>query len=227
MIRNKVSFKVLILFIVMFMCLSIFFTFIKVMALNKEQFSLVGKTILIDAGHGGKDNGASIDDVMEDNINMKISGYLFEFLIDSGAYVLMSRTGDYDLASLYQKNRKREDLNNRVKYINHSRPDIFISVHLNTYSSDAVSGAQVFYQENETSKKLAESIQNRLNVLCNKVRKTKRGDYFILNKSNYTGVLIECGFLSNPIERIRLNDDSYQKKIASKIKLAVIDYFNM
>ena len=206
-------------------CVSSLFCTLKIKAMKDENRYLMGRTIFIDAGHGGKDNGASVDGVMEDNINMKISGYLVELLVDAGAYVLMSRTSDYDLASLYQKNRKREDLNRRVRYINNSEPDIFLSIHLNTYPSDGVRGAQVFYQNNDNSKNLANIIQNKLNVLTSKERKTKLGDYFILNKTRVTGVLIECGFLSNEEERNQLNKEEYQKKIANKIKQGIVEYF--
>jgi len=227
MIFKKIISNFLICFTVLVICISSVLAIVKIYALKEKEECLFGKVIYIDAGHGGKDNGASVDSVMEDNINLKISGYLLESLIDSGAYVLMSRTNDYDLASLYQKNRKREDLNNRVKYINKSKPDIFVSIHLNTYPTNDVKGAQVFYQANEDSKTLADIIQNKLNVLTNKERKTKNGDYFILNNTNYTGVLIECGFLSNSQERARLNDNEYQIKVANKIKQGIIDYFNM
>lgn len=207
-------------------CISFLFVFIKVEAyLNQEKIYLQGKIIYIDAGHGGKDNGASVDGVMEDAINMNISGYLVEELISSGAYVLVSRTGDYDLASMYQKNRKREDLYNRVRYINSSKPDLFISVHLNTFPDENVKGGQVFCQNNEESKLLAEFVQNEMNILSAADRKAKIGDYFILNNANYTGVLIECGFLSNSSERKKLNDAGYQNKIAKRIKKAIVKYF--
>ena len=209
------------------LCISFVFVRVKVVALKNDSDFLIGKTIYIDAGHGGKDNGANVDNIVEDAINMKISGYLMEMLIDCGAYVLMSRTSDYDLASNYNKNRKREDLNNRVKYINSSKPDLFISIHLNAYPSGNVSGAQVFYQDNDKSKVLSNAIQNKLNILTNKKRKNKIGDFYILNKTYYTGVLVECGFLSNGYERVKLNDDKYQMKIAMRIKEGILEYFQL
>lgn len=219
---NKKFFCVLLILII---CISMTFAVIKIKAYKDKEDCLFGKIIYIDAGHGGKDNGANVDDVLEDEINLKISGYLLETLIDSGATVLMSRTNDYDLAFLYQKNRKKEDLNNRVKYINSSKPDLFVSIHLNTYPSLNVEGAQVFYQNNEQSKNLANFIQTELNKLTNKERKTKNGDYFLLNKTNFTGILIECGFLSNNGERLKLNQKQYQMKIAKKIKEGIVNYF--
>ena len=77
-----------------------------------DQYSLVGKTIYVDAGHGGKDNGAYYDTVIEDEINLNICKKLIIKLIESGAYVLSTRSADYDLSSIYSKNKKREDLKN-------------------------------------------------------------------------------------------------------------------
>lgn len=212
-------------FMLFVLVISGFVSFFDVSAKN-EKIYLQGKVVYIDAGHGGRDNGASVDNVMEDSINLKISGYLCELLMDIGAYVLMSRTSDYDLASIYQKNRKREDLNNRVKYINDSKPDLFISVHLNTYPTNDVNGAQVFYQnDNIESKEVANYIQHSLNVLTNKNRNIKSGDYFILNKTEPLGVLVECGFLSNSYERGRLNSEDYQYKVAKYIKSGIVEYF--
>lgn len=213
------------IFMLFALVISFFASFFVVRARNEKMY-LQGKIIYIDAGHGGKDNGASVDNVMEDSINLKISGYLCELLMDIGVHILMSRTSDYDLASLYQKNRKREDLNNRVKYINDSKPDLFISIHLNTYATSDVNGAQVFYQSNnEDSKEMANYIQQSLNVLTNKSRNIKSGDYFILNKTAPLGVLVECGFLSNSYERGKLNSEDYQYKVAKYIQKGIVDYF--
>ena len=197
----------------------------KISAQHEKNQILNYKTIFIDAGHGGKDNGASVENVIEDSINLSISGFLLEELVTDGAYVLMSRTSDYDLSSMYMLNRKREDLKKRVKYINQSKPDLFISIHLNTYPSSSVKGGQVFYQNNDQSKKLANAIQNEINVFNNNNKKTKQGDYFILNKTIPAGVLIECGFLSNQEERKNLNDSDYQRKIAKAIKKGIVNYF--
>ena len=224
MFIRKRRYKIMVLFLVFALCFSLVLAIVKVIAYN-EGNSLLGKVIFIDPGHGGKDNGASVDNVLEDNINMNISGYLFELLIEEGAFVLISRAGDYDLASLYQKNRKKDDLNRRVKYIRDSNPDIFISLHLNTYPSEEVKGAQVFFQGNDDSRFLANILQEKLNVLTSYSRNSKFGDYFILNNTKNVGVLIECGFLTNTEERRKLNDEVYQLKIANSIKKGIVEYF--
>ena len=217
--------KIFIIIIVVNIALAYLGVVAKINALNNIEKYMIGKIIYIDAGHGGKDNGAQVDGVLEDSINLQISKYLLEALFDSGAYVLTSRSSDYDLADMYQKNRKREDLNNRVRYINKSNPDIFVSIHLNAFPLDDVKGAQVFYNDITNSDKLAENIQNKLNILTGKKRKTKIGDYFILNNTMVNGVIVECGFLSNKEDRNKLIDYNYQKKIAKAIKEGIVNYF--
>ena len=213
-------------FVLVCVVISLTFCFVIVKA-RKSNEVLFDKVIYVDAGHGGKDNGASFDGVLEDEINLKISNYVVEILIDYGAYVLTSRTSDYDLSNMYDKNKKRKDLINRTRLINNSKADLFVSIHLNSFPSTSVMGSQVFYQNNERSKKLANSIQNQLNELMNsKKRVIKKGDYYILNKTNTLGVLVECGFLSNALERANLIQEDYQRKIAYKIVRGMIEYLN-
>lgn len=212
-------------FAIIFICVSFLLGYTLIRAKTDTQ-SLFGKTIYIDAGHGGNDNGASFNGVLEDEINLKISGFVMEMLINNGAYVLTSRTNDYDLSELYDKNKKRSDLKKRVSFINSSTADAFISIHLNSYPSSVVKGGQVFYQDTEKSKNLAEFIQENLNELSNNKKKVKKGDYYILNKTKPVGVLVECGFLSNSEERDNLLEENYQRKVASKIVKGLVKYFN-
>lgn len=213
--------------LIVFIGLSISVLYGIVLVKAKENSTyLIGKIIYVDAGHGGKDNGANFDGILEDEINMNIAGYIMEELLDKGAHVLTSRTGDYDLSDIYDKNKKRKDMLNRVRRINEGKPDLFLSIHLNSYSSQNVSGAQVFYQDNASSKMLANNVQAKLNKVIEKDRKVKIGDYYILNKTIPVGVLVECGFLSNDNERAKLILPSYQKMIAENIVLGVVEYFN-
>lgn len=211
-----------IIFLILWMVLVVSFPII---GKNMDQYSLVGKTIYVDAGHGGKDNGAYYDSVIEDEINLNICKKLIIKLIESGAYVLSTRSADYDLSSIYSKNKKREDLKNRVKNINNIKPDIFISVHLNTYSSSQVYGAQVFHQIGDKSKLLSTNIQDQLNSLTGNLKKSKIGDYFILNNSESIGVIVECGFITNENERRKLSSNEYQDDLSMSIFRGITNYF--
>ncbi len=184
------------------------------------------RIILIDPGHGGKDNGTSFENIMEDEINLQVGLFLYQILLENGFFALITRTGDYDLSSLNAKNHKEQDLKNRVKLINDNQVSLFISLHLNSYLDNMVSGAQVFYQKsNPESKNFSLILQQKLNELYAKQRKVKVGNYYILEESKATGVLVELGFLSCQNDREKLNDENFQKNLAEKIFLSVKDYF--
>ena len=138
---------------------------------NEKQF------IVIDPGHGGIDGGGmSASGIYEKEINLLISYYLKTYLENSGYNVVLTRSGDYDLASKDSNNRKKEDINKRVDIINKDNTILFISIHCNIYSDDSIRGAQTFYNSNyEDNKILSNNIQKRLcSILKNTNRKEKR-----------------------------------------------------
>lgn len=183
--------------------------------------------IFIDPGHGGKDNGTHYNDIFEDELNLKLATIIYEDIINDGGICYLSRVNDYDLSSMYAKNHKIEDLNKRIKYISESKSSLFISLHLNYYSSDKVNGLQVFYQKNnKDSEMLANIMQNILNKENKKDKKSKIGDYYILNNCNTTGVLIEFGFLSSEYDRKRLLDEKYLKKLSKLIQKGINEYLS-
>lgn len=189
------------------------------------SINLNGFVIYVDAGHGGNDNGAHNGDVLEDSINLSISKFLIHELVDKGAYVYSSRDGDYDLADKYDKNRKSKDLNNRVSLINNLKPDLFISLHLNTFQSTNVKGGQVFFQDNEDSKEFADILQEKFNELSGKNKVAKLGEYFLLEKADSIGVIVECGFLTNEEDLRSLVKEEYQYKISKLITKSIFEYF--
>lgn len=186
---------------------------------------LAGRTILLDGGHGGKDDGAQREEVKEDEINLAIVQKIEKLLIEQGANVILTRDGDYDLALDDAENRKREDMKQRVALIGCGFCDYFISIHLNAYPNSGVYGAQVFYQETNTqSKALAECLQQQLSRVSQSDMSAKPGAYYILEKSAVPGVLAECGFLSNEKERSLLKEESYQQELAQAIVEGVLAY---
>lgn len=193
---------------------------------EKTMKTNANKIILIDPGHGGNDNGTSYENIKEDEINLKVGLFLYQILLENGFFTLITRNGDYDLSSLNAKNHKEQDLKNRVKIINDNKVSLFISLHLNSYLDTKVSGAQVFYQKsNLESKNFAQILQQELNQLYDKKRNIKIGNYYILEKSNYTGVLIEMGFLSCFNDREKLENENFQFNLAQKIFNCVKNYF--
>ncbi|MCI6001864.1 MAG: N-acetylmuramoyl-L-alanine amidase [Tenericutes bacterium] len=193
-----------------------------------NDFPLLGKTIYLDAGHGGKDPGAIYDNVYEKDINLDIVKKLQFELEKLGAVVLLTRDDDYDLASIDAKKRKQSDLSKRADLINESKCDMYISVHLNAYSSTKWSGLQIFYDDiNPNNKVLAEVMNETLKSNLKNVREIKRENgYFMYHKINVTGILIESGFITNSNDRYKLKDSNYQAILARNIVLGVVNYFN-
>ena len=216
-----------ILFILLIFCLLIL-TIFKVDA-NNLTYPLLGKLIVIDPGHGGVDNGASHGSVSEDTINLEISLKLRAELEKNGASVILIRDDDYDLSKPNALYRKKSDFDNRIKLINNSKADMYLSIHLNYYSNSKYYGPQIFYTNNfEENEVLAKYIQSELNKNLNTKRDIKKNSNtnYLYPKLNIKGVLIECGFLSNHQERLNLQDQTYQNKLAKVIVLAIINYYN-
>ena len=146
----------------------------------------------------------------------------------NGASVILTRNGNYDLSSPNIYNRKRSDFDNRIKIINHSNADLYLSIHLNYLSDSSYYGPQVFYnKKQDNNEELAKVIQEYLNSKTNNKRDIKKipDRTYMYNKLNPPGVLIECGFLSNYQEREKLKSDKYQKKIAQYITEAIIKFY--
>ena len=181
---------------------------------------LSGKVVVLDAGHGGVDPGTVVGDIYEKDINLKIAMYLKSEFEQSGAQVIMTRSGDYDLGTPNATYRKKSDFDHRIKIINHSQATYYLSVHLNYLSLSSYSGPQVFYssvkEENET---IAVHLQEYLNFKLNGTREVKKisNTIYMYSKLNVPGVLIECGFLSNANERHKLLDDNYLKEFAKYV----------
>lgn len=203
---------------------------LKIREVSEETISympITNKTIVLDAGHGGIDSGASNDDktIYEKDVNLAITLKLKELIEASGGLVILTRDDD---SSLYEESENKtirqkynENLKNRKKIADDSNADMFVSIHLNYFTESKYSGAQTFYpEEMDDSKVLAKSIQDELKRVVddsnNRVIKP-RNNLYLLKNCKMPSVLIECGFLSNEKEAELLNDEKYQEKIAWSI----------
>ncbi|MCY9659347.1 N-acetylmuramoyl-L-alanine amidase CwlD [Paenibacillus chondroitinus] len=194
---------------------------------------LSGKTIALDAGHGGPDGGASSKEgVIEKDINLAITLQLRDYLQQAGALVVMTRETDTDLADPSTKGyskRKTEDLHNRADMINEKNADMFLSVHLNSIPSPKWKGAQTFYYTNNpNNSNLAALIQLELKRnLENTDRVAKPADktVYLLKTLKIPSALVEVGFLSNPDEARLLADEKYQKMVAAAIYQGVLRFY--
>lgn len=192
---------------------------------------LTGRIIYIDPGHGGVDGGAEREDAVEKDIALSIAKKLRDYLQEQGAFVFMTREKDVDLADEDTKGfsrRKVQDLHRRVKLINESEAEFFVSIHLNAIPSSKWYGAQTFYSTNYIESKIAaELIQEELIRHLNNTKREAKviNHIYILKKTKKPGVLVEAGFLSNPQEREQLLKEDYQDKIAAAIYQGIVRYF--
>lgn len=188
--------------------------------------------IILDAGHGDPDGGAvGADGTLEKDINLAIVEKLREVLEGKGAEVILTREGDSGLqdesAGTIRK-MKISDMNKRREIIRDSGADLFLSIHMNSFSDSRVKGLHIFYdKEHPEIEELAGQIQENISEITGAEAhpvKTASESLFLMKNPPIPEILIECGFLSNPEEEKKLSDEKYQSKIAWAIASAVENY---
>ena len=186
--------------------------------------------IIIDPGHGGMDGGAEASDgTVEKDLNLSLALKLRSVLKINGYDVIMTRTSDVSTDDSSSGFNKKGDLNNRLKLMEENPDAIFVSIHLNKFTTSAASGAQVFYsQKSEYSKELGESIQNSIIQLLQpenkRVIKMGTNSTYILKNASIPTVIVECGFLSNKAELELLKNEDYQYKMVFCIASGIINF---
>lgn len=187
--------------------------------------------IVIDAGHGGADPGkVGALGVLEKDINLAIAKKLQGRLEADGIDVVMTRETDAGLYSETAQNKKREDMEARVRLITEAKPEFVVSIHQNSFPSADCKGAQVFYyKDSEESKKLAEILQKKFPEVLqdgNQRQAKANSDYYLLRKTSCPIVIAECGFLSNASEEALLASEAYQEKVAEVLYLGIRQYLS-
>ena len=179
-------------------------------------------TIVIDAGHGGRDPGKiGVSGAVEKDINLAIAKKLKSRLEAQGFRIVMTREEDTGLYDESSSNKKQQDMQRRCSMIDEAEPVFTVSIHQNSYSSESVCGPQVFYySQSAGGKSVAETIQSALNngLAVERPRETKANDtYYLLKKTKAPTVIVECGFLSNREEEAKLVTEEYQERVAQAI----------
>lgn len=186
--------------------------------------------VVLDAGHGEPDGGAvGVNGTLEKDLNLAITLKVQEILESNGIKVIMTRTDDNsicdsDAQTLHEK--KVSDMHNRENIINNSNADLFVSIHMNSFTSPSSSGLHVFYSRNHPeAEPIAVAIQDSMAKITGAKThavKTASDTLYLMKKPVPPSILVECGFLSNPQEEALLNDDLYQSKIAFAIAQVII-----
>lgn len=204
----------------------------EVMAWAENQPVGQGTCIVIDAGHGGEDGGASSPGGrLESTYNLEISLRLNDLFHLLGYDTRMIRTTD---TAVYTKGetiaqKKASDLKERVRIVNETENALLLSIHQNNFPDGRYSGAQVFYAGTDGSEYLAKLLQEKLVTTLNpgSNRKAKKcGGVYLMAHIDCTGVLIECGFLSNAQEEAMLRSGDYQKKLCCVIATVAGQYLS-
>lgn len=182
------------------------------------------KIIILDAGHGGKDPGALQGKILEKDINYTIvCTYLKEIFENSDIKVYYTRDTDTYI-----------DLSKRAEFASETGADLFISMHMNTFTSATVNGTQVYYSSANNAKDssgfcssvLAKKLVNKI---CPAIGTKNRGysdsNYYVVKQNSVPAVLIELGFMTNKADFAKLTDTVYQKKTAQAIFEAITEIY--
>ena len=168
-----------------------------------------GKVVVLDAGHGGKDEGTSWSNIKEKDIVLDIAMELKEELERRGVTVIMTRTDDTYLS-----------LEERTKIGNAENADLFLSIHVDWYEGDSsIHGLTCHYMEGSRdglayASALTEEIEAAKVV---SVRNETASDFYVLKNTQMPAILIETGYLSNMLDRKNLADAEFQKNLAECI----------
>ena len=202
------------------------FAFGRVHAIIKG-YSLLGKCIYLDAGHGGRDSGAISNTFYEKDMNLLLTKKLERELSSRGAIVYMTRDGDYDLSKSVV-NKKRDDLYRRVLMINRSHCDMYVSMHLNASPSSRWNGIQIFYSNIlKDNKVIAEVVTDTMKLNMKNIRDVKKENgYYMYSKIRVPGILVEAGFISNSNDNYKIRQDKYQNILVSNIAMGIENYFD-
>ncbi|WP_107925092.1 N-acetylmuramoyl-L-alanine amidase [Lysinibacillus parviboronicapiens] len=221
------------------MLMSIVFVAYETNASDRNFFlpdPLSGMKIVIDAGHGGEDGGASKGEVIEKEITLAIAQQVEKRLKKKGATVVMTRTKNGDVidehASSEQystlRERKKQDIFLRKDIVEKEQPNVFITIHANAIPETKWRGAQVFYHKggHADGELLAKSIQQsiRTNLQNTDREALSIKQIYLLKKVEVPAALVETGFISNDEERALLVDKKYQEKMADAIVEGIEDY---
>jgi N-acetylmuramoyl-L-alanine amidase len=179
---------------------------------------LIGETLVLDAGHGGVDMGATgKHGIREKNINLEVTLRLKELLDEAGAKVVLTRNDDYFI-SLYE----RDFIANQLK------TDLFVSIHTNFHPNPNVHGIEVYYY-----KGMADSALLAKKVETEMVKQTglitlgvKNNDFVVIREALMPSILVELGYLSNATEEALINTAEFKDQAALGVFNGIIAYYN-
>ena len=189
--------------------------------------------LMIDPGHGGEDGGAvSADGVQEADLNLSIGKRLSTLCELCGVHSVMTRAAaeiEYPEGAETIAAKKVADQKQRVALINATPNAVLISIHQNQYPTPQPHGAQVLYAATDESAAFGELLQEQLVTQLDpqnrRVAAPISEDIYLMKNISCPGVLVECGFISNPDELARLQQSEYQLRLSMTMLSSYLQYF--
>lgn len=207
--RKKIILRcILFLFALFVLCRAIFFI---------GDFIFYPKTplVILDAGHGGSDPGCIIGEYNEKDITLQITYLIQNKLEENGVKTYLTRKDDTYIS-----------LSDRVSKAQKARGTLFVSIHCNSYQTDtSISGFECYYYF-DRDKQLSEKIMQAVQYLGLQIRNAKYGNYYVLRENSMPSVLVETGYMTNPLELQQLNTPEYQQQLAGAIAQGIMDTIN-
>jgi N-acetylmuramoyl-L-alanine amidase len=172
------------------------------------------RTVVVDPGHGGHDPGASQRGVLPEKIwTLDLAYRLKSRLEQAGFSVVMTRTTDVFIP-----------LENRVLMSNSQPNVIFVSLHFNSIPKREIQGMETYYDTNRSAKLAAKVQQSILQLPGVSDRRVKTAPYYVIRYNSNPAILVEGGFLSNPVESRRIASPSYRDALAEQIYQGIVAY---
>ena len=226
MLTKKKRLIIISIFVAVIVLANIFFPVIKAVNVSpKYRF-----VVVVDAGHGARDGGCvGVNGSIEKELNLKYAIALRDWLKTKNIKVVMTRENDKALYDENATNKKITEMKARESIIKKAKPDVVVSIHMNSFGLKSAKGARAFYgTENEKGKTVADYVQKSMHYYVGaKGTASTKGDYYILNCTSYPSILVECGYISNPEEENLLNTNDYCQKLMHSVFCGILLYLGL
>lgn len=190
---------------------------------------LKGRKITIDAGHGGNDSGAiGPTGVMEKTVTLRIANEVRRLLMAEGATVYMTRDTDTEVSPKGANASDIEELQARCDVANQNASDVFVSIHMDSFSSGAAKGTTGYYYSlgSQKSRDLADKVRSGvIDQIGTQSRGTQSCNFYVVKHTDMPATLVEVAFISNPTEEQLLDSEDGIKKAAQGIVDGIADFF--
>jgi len=202
-----------IFFLLFFICINLYSAPQKIVAAAYSNKTVARPVIVLDAGHGGRDEGAKIKYPYLEEKKLTLSATLFakKYLEQLGYKVVLTRAKDY-----FVPLQKRADIANTAK------AEIFVSIHFNSCPNKIAHGIEIYYHNSLENKARSKNSQNLAScVLGDVIKKTnarsrgvRKGKFCVIRETKMPAILVEAGFITNPQERDNIRKPAYLEKIS-------------